>query len=95
MVSTAVWEGQPLWLQEAMQLGAAIVATDVGGTGEVTKDGASLVPVGDAPHLSGRIVHLLSDVPRRRALGEAALERAQELPTISDVVAQLVDVYDR
>jgi glycosyltransferase involved in cell wall biosynthesis len=93
VVSTAVWEGQPIWLQEAMKLGAAIVATDVGGTIEVTADGASLVPVADPSRTTGRIVHLLSDTPRRRALGEAARERARELPTIVDVVAQLTDVY--
>lgn len=32
VISLAEWEGQPVWLQEAIQQGAAIVATDVGGT---------------------------------------------------------------
>ena len=93
VISTAVWEGQPLWLQEAMALGAAIVATDVGGTREVTADGAMLVPAGDPAYLSGRIMDLLGDRPRRQALGEAALERAHELPTIAEAVAQLMSVY--
>ena len=93
VISTAVWEGQPIWLQEAMALGAAIVATDVGGTREVTANGALLVPAGDPAYLSGRIVDLLGDRSRRQALREAALERAQELPTMADVVAQLMGVY--
>ena len=93
VISTAVWEGQPLWLQEAMALGAAIVATDVGGTHEVTADGALLVPAGDPAYLSGRIMDLLGDRPRRQALGEAALKRAHELPTIAEAVAQLMSVY--
>ena len=93
VVSTAVWEGQPIWLQEAMALGAAIVATDVGGTREVTGDGASLVPAGDPASLSDRVVDLLSDRSRAQALREAALERGKELPTTSDVVAQLMAVY--
>ena len=93
VISTAVWEGQPIWLQEAMALGAAIVATDVGGTREVTANGALLVPAGDPAYLSGRIVDLLTDRPRRQALREAALERAHELPTTADVVAQLMSVY--
>lgn len=93
VISSAVWEGQPIWLQEAMQLGAAIVATDVGGTSEVTGDGASLVPAGDPALMSGRIIDLLSHRSRRLALGEAALERARELPTTADVVAQLLGVY--
>jgi len=94
VVSTAVWEGQPLWLQEALALGAAVVATDVGGTSEVTADGAALVPAARPGHLSARIVHLLTDEPRRTALGEAASERARELPTIADVLAQLASVYE-
>jgi glycosyltransferase involved in cell wall biosynthesis len=93
VISTAVWEGQPIWLQEAMQLGAAIVATDVGGTREVTANGALLVPAGDPAYLSGRVVDLLNDRSRRLALGEAALERAHELPTIADAVAQLMRAY--
>jgi len=93
VVSTAVWEGQPIWLQEAMELGAAIVATDVGGTREVTANGALLVPAGDPAYLSGRIVDLLGDRSRRQALQEAALERARELPTMGDAVAQLLGVY--
>lgn len=93
VVSTAVWEGQPIWLQEALALGAAIVATDVGGTREVTGEGAMLVPALDPAYLSRCILDLLSDRPRRQALREAALERAQELPTTADVVAQLMSVY--
>jgi glycosyltransferase involved in cell wall biosynthesis len=95
VVSTAVWEGQPIWLQEAMALGAAIVATDVGGTREVTAGGALLVPAGDPAYLSSCIVDLLSDRSRRQALRDAALERARELPTTADVVAQLMSVYTR
>jgi glycosyltransferase involved in cell wall biosynthesis len=93
VVSTAVWEGQPLWLQEALALGAAIVATDVGGTREVTAGGAMLVPAGDPAYLSSCIVDLLTDRPRREALREAALERAHELPTMGDMVAQLMSIY--
>jgi len=93
VVSTAVWEGQPIWLQEALALGAAIVATDVGGTREVTAGGALLVPAGDPAYLSSCIGDLLTDRPRRQALREAALERADELPTTTDAVAQLISVY--
>ena len=93
VVSTAVWEGQPLWLQEALALGAVIVATDVGGTREVTAAGAMLVPAGDPADLSRCIVDLLTDPPRRQALREAALDRAHELPTTADVFAQLMSVY--
>lgn len=93
VVSTAVWEGQPIWLQEALGLGAAIVATDAGGTREVTGDAAVLVPVGSAAGLASSIDALLADEGRRRALGSAALARAAQLPTVEDVVDSLTALY--
>jgi glycosyltransferase involved in cell wall biosynthesis len=93
VVSTAVWEGQPIWLQEALGLGAAIVATDAGGTREVTGDAAQLVAVGDATALAREIGALLSDAVRREALGESALARAATLPSVLDVVGSLTGLY--
>ena len=93
VVSTAVWEGQPLGIQEALRAGAAIVATDAGGTREVTADAAALVPVGDAAALAAEIATLLSDdaiAGERRA---RAVRRAGELPTIDDVVSSLSHIY--
>ena len=93
VVSTAVWEGQPLGIQEALRAGAAIVATDAGGTREVTGDAAALVQVGDAVALAREISALLSDdglLTQRRA---AAVRRAGELPTIDDVVSSLSHIY--
>ncbi len=47
-VLPSTWEGQPLILQEALRASAAIVATRVGGTPELTgEDAALLVPPGD------------------------------------------------
>ncbi|WP_298460191.1 glycosyltransferase family 4 protein [uncultured Cellulomonas sp.] len=95
VVSTAVWEGQPIAVQEALQLGAAVVATDAGGTREVTgDDGAVLVPVGDAAAVAGAVRALLDDRPRRDRLRAAAGRRAAELPDVAAVVEQLRRVYD-
>ena len=52
VVVPSSWEGQPLIVQEALRAGCAIVATDVGGTREVTGDAARLVPPGDASALA-------------------------------------------
>ncbi|MFD1506755.1 glycosyltransferase family 4 protein [Georgenia yuyongxinii] len=93
VVSTATWEGQPIAVQEALRAGAALVATDVGGTREVTGDAAVLVPAGDAPALAAAIRAVLSDDGRRAALRVAALERAAVLPGPADVLAQLQKVY--
>jgi len=94
VASTAIWEGQPISVQEALQLGAPIVATDAGGTREVTGDrGAVLVPVGDAAAVAGAIAALLADPAARTELAARARERAGELPDVSAVVGQLHRVY--
>ena len=43
VVQTSLWEGQPLIIQEALRAGAAVVATDVGGTALTARGGAVLV----------------------------------------------------
>mgnify|MGYP001814295929 CR=1 FL=1 len=95
VVSTSEWEGQPLGVQEALAVGAPVVATDVGGTREVTGEAAVLVPYGDAAALAASIDGLLADPARRAELSVAARVRADELPRLADVVAQLGAVYDR
>jgi glycosyltransferase involved in cell wall biosynthesis len=80
VVSSAVWEGQPLAVQQALQAGAAVVATDVGGTSEVTADAALLVPGGDAPALAAGIRRVLTDSRAREELRARARRRARELP---------------
>lgn len=93
VVSAAVWEGQPLNLQEALRAGAAIVATDAGGTREVTGDAAVLVPVGDAAAIADAVSSLLldpADLLARRALSRA---QAVTLPTIADAVTHLAVFY--
>jgi glycosyltransferase involved in cell wall biosynthesis len=94
VVSTAIWEGQPLAVQEALQLGAAVVATDAGGTRDVTGDAALLVPVGDAQAVAAAVRWVLADDNLRRRLGASALARAADLPDVGEVVAQLARVYD-
>ena len=94
VVSTAVWEGQPIGVQEALQLGAPLVVTDAGGTREVTGlAGAVLVPVGDAEAIAAAVAALLADPAERAALAARALARAAELPDLGDVVGQLRRVY--
>ena len=91
VVSAAVWEGQPVALQEALRAGRAIVATDAGGTRWVTGDAAQLVPVGDAAALAAA-VQRHRDPRVRHAAEQASRQRASQLPTEQDLKRQLVDV---
>lgn len=94
-VSAARWEGQPVWLQEALAVGAAIVATDVGGTEEVL-DGAGLLVPGDDPEsLGAGLTALLSDGILRADLSARALVRAEELPTAEDAAQAALAAYRR
>jgi glycosyltransferase involved in cell wall biosynthesis len=79
-VSTALWEGQPIWLQEALAVGCPIVATDVGGTAQVVGGAAVLVPARDPAAVADAVGHLLRDSAARDALRRRARARAAELP---------------
>lgn len=92
--STSVWEGQPLVVQEALQLGVPVVATDVGGTREVTGDAALLVPYGDPQTLADALTRLLDSPQDRQTLAQAATAQAARLPTAADVLTQLTTTYD-
>ena len=65
-------EGVPVVLMEAMAARLPVIATAVGGVGELVDPGCGLlVPPGDAAALAEAIDALLSDPERGRALGEA------------------------
>ncbi|MFV0427653.1 MAG: glycosyltransferase family 4 protein [Beutenbergiaceae bacterium] len=93
VVSTAQWEGQPLWLQEALTVSAPIVATDVGGTREVTEHAARLVPYGDPDRLCTDIAAVLRKPALAKSLRDAARERASQLPDATDSLAQVQSIY--
>lgn len=83
---SSVWEGVPLAVQEAILLGVPVVATDVGGMGEIVSDGRSgrLVPAGDAPALAGAIDEICASpetgaVYARRALDDLRVRFSTEI----------------
>lgn len=91
VVSSSHWEGQPVFLQEALHAGAAIVATDAGGTRWVTGEAARLVPVADPAALAAAIAEHREAVVRDRAR-ERSRERAAQLPGRADLTRQLLGV---
>lgn len=93
VVSSANWEGQPLAIQEALEAGAAIVATDAGGTAAVVGSAGVLVPVGDAKRLAAEIERVASDPTLAKDLRDRAKARAQALPTVDDAVDAALAEY--
>lgn len=94
VVSTARWEGQPVALQEALHSGAAIVATDAGGTGAVVGDAAILVPVGDVASMARALADVLLHGAVRDDLRSRAIARGGELPTSADALEAALTAYE-
>ncbi|MGB3256753.1 MAG: glycosyltransferase [Ornithinimicrobium sp.] len=103
VLSSAIWEGQPVWLQEALVLGTAIVATDVGGSRAMIDDGAEWVEGEPAAGTDDAVVDRLSTavsalLDDRRALEDlrARARRAGErLPTSRDATVAALESYRR
>jgi glycosyltransferase involved in cell wall biosynthesis len=78
---TSISEGIPVTLIEAMGAARPVVATRVGGVGEVVEDGVTglLAPAGDDEALGRHILHLAADPDGRGRMGQLGRERALAL----------------
>jgi glycosyltransferase involved in cell wall biosynthesis len=74
VVSTSHTEGLPVSLLEASAAGLPVVATDVGGVGELVTDGSNglLIPPGDAQAAADALKRLAGDETLRVHLAEQA-----------------------
>jgi glycosyltransferase involved in cell wall biosynthesis len=93
VVLASRWEARPLVVQEAMRLGRAVVATDVGGVGELVGPGASIVAAGAPTALADAVRGLLQDPAARARLGTAALVQAAGWPGERDSAEQVAGTY--
>ena len=88
-------EGMPLTVLEAMASAIPVVATPVGGTPEILKDGVHgfLIPVGSSVALAKAIVRLLDDRSLAKEMGRRGRELVQANYTWDAVVEQMEHVY--
>jgi glycosyltransferase involved in cell wall biosynthesis len=88
-------EGMSNALLEAMAAGLPVVATDVGGNGEVVVAGQTglLVPPGDREALAEAVLLLLKDPERARAMGAAGRVRVRQHFTVERMVDRLQSLY--
>jgi len=96
-VLPSVSEGMSNTLLEAMACGVTIVASDVGGNGELVEDGISgfLFPSGDVSALTDRLRQLAYDGPLRARLADAALARARREFSVDAMIARYEAMYRR
>jgi glycosyltransferase involved in cell wall biosynthesis len=90
-------EGIPNALLEAMAAGRACVATAVGGTPEVLRDGETgwLVPPGEPGALADALAQALASPGEARRRGEAAGRAAREELSIEAMVRRHEEFYER
>lgn len=91
-VSTSLWEGQPVAIQEALAHSLPVIATDVGGTSTVLAGSGILVPRADV-HLSDAVSKIFQNPQQLQELSAKAYKRAKKLPTTAQLLAQLAMIY--
>jgi glycosyltransferase involved in cell wall biosynthesis len=97
MVLPSLSESLPNVVLEAMSAGCPVIATDVGGCGELIQHGVNgvLLPPGQPSALSAAVIRLLQDPRLRLQFGRAARARAEKDFDINLSVKRLEDVYER
>jgi glycosyltransferase involved in cell wall biosynthesis len=90
------WEGVPVAVIEAMAARLPVVATAVGGVGELVEADVTgiLVPPGDAQALAGALADLAGDPERRLGMGERGRRRAERFDA-SVMVASYARLFER
>jgi glycosyltransferase involved in cell wall biosynthesis len=89
-------EGLPLVVLEAMAHAKPVVATRVGGTGELVVDGETglLVPPGDVDALAHALSELLADPLRAARMGEAGRKRVLAEFGAAAMAERVLELYD-
>ena len=92
---SSIWEGVPLAAQEAILLGTPVVATRVGGMGELVTDRVSgrLVPPGDPDALAAAIDEILATPDVGSAYSETARRDLERNFSTEAMLTRLVALY--
>ena len=90
-------EGISNTILEAMACGLPVIATDVGGNGELIEAGKTgvLVPVGDVPAMAREIVALAKQREKARVMGLEGRKRVEQTFSMTAMVKQYQELYDR
>jgi glycosyltransferase involved in cell wall biosynthesis len=95
LVVPSVWpENSPVTITEAMASGIPVIASDVGGIGELVEDGVTgyLIPLRDSLAIAECIGRFLARPELLKTMGERALAKIQAYQ-MRQQVERIVDVY--
>jgi sugar transferase (PEP-CTERM/EpsH1 system associated) len=94
-VNSSIYEGMSNTILEAMACRLPVVATAVGGNPDLVEDGVTgwLAPSRDAAALADRIVRLLEDPARARAMGAAGRSRIEERHSYASMIGTYASLY--
>jgi len=93
-VSSSAWEGMPLAIAEAMAMQKPVVATNVGGVGELIGGAESLAPARNPAALASAMLELMrKPLAERLAVGRAARSRIQDNFNIEARIADWEKLY--
>lgn len=98
LVLSSAWEGMPIVVLEAAATGLPVVATDVGGVGQVVREGQNgyLVPPAEPDALAQAMTRLLQAPGElRREMGERARAIAEADFSLTHVAGEWQDLYAR
>ncbi|MEO6800814.1 MAG: TIGR03088 family PEP-CTERM/XrtA system glycosyltransferase [Rhodanobacter sp.] len=93
---SSIAEGMPGVLLEAMAAGLPVVATEVGGVGDVVSSGITgqLVPAGNHPALARALASYVANEALRVRHGRAGRERVETEFSLDEMVSAYVALYD-
>jgi glycosyltransferase involved in cell wall biosynthesis len=90
-------EGTPVSVIEALAAGRPVVATRVGGTPDVVRDGTDgfLVELGDVESLAARLTELAADPEQRSRMGATGRQHVRERYSVGRLVDDTEELYRR
>lgn len=96
-VLSSRFEGFSNAVLEYMAAERPVVATDVGGIREAVRDGETgyIVPVGNAETMAARILTLLQDPGKARAMGKNGRKIVEQFFSTEALLARMEGFYDR